>query len=112
MVCTKKTSIQNKTSPSHNTVTSLVALLQPRGRHLLTPVGVCHTEIQVTDQTCYLTQSQYTDTGPSNPSTDPITPSVWQAGQQSTNLESLVRLDREKRGSIPASLPLEVDWAP
>ena len=34
----------------------------------------CHTEIEVADQTFHLTQSQYTDTGPNNPSTDPITP--------------------------------------
>ena len=34
----------------------------------------CHTEIQVADQTFYLTQSQYTDTGPTSPSADPITP--------------------------------------
>ena len=27
----------------------------------------CHTEIQVADQTFYLTQSQYTDTGPTSP---------------------------------------------
>ena len=34
----------------------------------------CHTEIEVADQTVYLTQSQYTDTGPTSPSADPITP--------------------------------------
>ena len=34
----------------------------------------CHTEIEVADQTFYLTQSQYTDTGPTSPSGDPITP--------------------------------------
>ena len=34
----------------------------------------CHTEIQVADPTFYLTQSQYTDTGPTSPSADPITP--------------------------------------
>ena len=33
----------------------------------------CHTEIEVEDQTFYLTQSQYTDTGPTSPSADPIT---------------------------------------
>ena len=36
----------------------------------------CHTEIEVADQTFYLTQSQYTDTGPTSPSTDPITPNA------------------------------------
>ena len=31
----------------------------------------CHTEMEVADQTSHLTQSQYTDTGPTSPSTDP-----------------------------------------
>ena len=34
----------------------------------------CHTETEVADQTFHLTQSQYTDTGPTSPSADPITP--------------------------------------
>ena len=34
----------------------------------------CHTEIEVADPTFHLTQSQYTDTGLTSPSTDPITP--------------------------------------
>ena len=38
----------------------------------------CHTEIEVADQTFHLTQSQYTYTGPTSPSTDPITPDTWQ----------------------------------
>ena len=37
----------------------------------------CYTEIEVADQTFYLTQSQYTDTGPTSPSADPITPGSW-----------------------------------
>ena len=41
----------------------------------------CHTEIEAADQTFYLTQSQYTDTGPTSPSADPITPGVWQGSQ-------------------------------
>ena len=32
----------------------------------------CHAETEVADQTCYLTQSQPTDNGPTSPSTDPI----------------------------------------
>ena len=32
----------------------------------------CHTDIEVADQTSYLTQSQCTDTGPASPSVDPI----------------------------------------
>ena len=46
----------------------------------------CHTEIEVADQTFHLTQSQYTDTGPSSPSADPITPGAWQGSHWSTNV--------------------------
>ena len=45
----------------------------------------CHTEIEVADPTFYLTQSQYTDTGPTSPSTDPITPVAWQGSHWSAN---------------------------
>ena len=43
----------------------------------------CHTEIEVADQMFYLTQSQYTDTGPTSPSADPITPGAWQGSHWS-----------------------------
>ena len=45
----------------------------------------CHTEIEVADSTFYLTQSQYTDTGPTSPSADPITPGAWQGSHWSAN---------------------------
>ena len=45
----------------------------------------CHTEIEVVDQTFHLTQSQYTDTGQTSPSTDPITPGAWQGSHWSAN---------------------------
>ena len=44
-----------------------------------------HTEIEVADPTFYLTQSQYTDTGPTSPSSDPITPGAWQGSHWSAN---------------------------
>ena len=47
----------------------------------------CHTEIEVADQTFYLTQSQYTDTGPTSPSANPITPGAWQGSHWSANFE-------------------------
>ena len=50
----------------------------------------CHTEIEAADQTFHLTQSQYTDTGPTSPSADPITPGAWQGSHWSANLKSLV----------------------
>ena len=34
----------------------------------------CHTEVEDEDQSFYLTQSQNTDTGPTSPSTDPVSP--------------------------------------
>ena len=46
----------------------------------------CHTEIEVADQTFNLTQSQYTDTGPTSPSADPITPGAWQGSHWSANV--------------------------
>ena len=47
----------------------------------------CHTEIEVADQTFYLTQSQYNNTGPTSPSADPITPGARQGSHWSANFE-------------------------
>ena len=44
----------------------------------------CHAEAEVADHTCYLTQSQYTDTGP----TKPITPGAWQGSHRSNNFQA------------------------
>ena len=38
-------------------------------------------------QTCYLTQSQDADTGPTSPTTDPSMPGAWQSGQYSSSFE-------------------------
>ena len=46
-----------------------------------------HTEIEVADPTFCLTQSQYTDTGSTSPSADPITPGAWQGSHWSANFE-------------------------
>ena len=56
-----------------------------QGRICSNNVTCCHTEIDVADQTFYLTQSQYTDTGPTSPSADPITPGAWQGSHWSAN---------------------------
>ena len=45
----------------------------------------CHTETEAADQTFHLTQSQYTDTGPTSPSADPITPGAWQGSHWSAS---------------------------
>ena len=49
-----------------------------RGRICSDNFTRCHTAIEVADQTFHLTQSKNTDTRPTSPSTDPITPSAWQ----------------------------------
>ena len=46
-----------------------------------------HTQTEVADQTVHLTQSQYTYTGPTSPSTDPITPGAWQGSHWSAKFE-------------------------
>ena len=38
----------------------------------------CHTEIEVENEMCFLTQSEYTDTRSTSLSTDPGTPSTLQ----------------------------------
>ena len=74
----------------------------------------CHTEIEVADQTFYLTQSQYTDTGPTSPSADPITPGAWQGSH--SILKSLYdptpKKSRRKRDSNPGSSALEANAFP
>ena len=74
----------------------------------------CHTEIKVADQTFYLTQSQYTDTGLTSPSADPITPGAWQGSDWSANFLShwydlTPKKSRRKRDSNPGSSALEAD---
>ena len=44
-----------------------------------------HTEVEAADPTFYLTQSQYTDTGPTSPSADPIMAGTWQGSYWSAN---------------------------
>ena len=77
----------------------------------------CHTETEVADQTFYLTQSQYTDTGPTSPSADPITPGAWQGSHWSANFlshwyDSTPKKSRHKRNSNPRSSALEADALP
>ena len=64
-----------------------------------------HTEIKVADQTFYLTQSQYTDTRPTSPSADPITPGAWQGNHWSANFE-VTGMTRPRK-KIPAQTGFE-----
>ena len=47
----------------------------------------CHTEAKVADQTFHLTQSQYTDTGPTSSTADLITPGAWPGSHWSAVFE-------------------------
>ena len=85
-----------------------------RGRICSDNFTCCHTEIDVADQTFYLTQSQYTDTGPTSPSADPITPGAWQGSHWSANFlshwyDSTPKKSRRKRDSNPGPSALEAD---
>ena len=60
----------------------------------------CHTEIEVADPTFYLNQSQYSDTGPTSPSTDPIMPGAWQGSHWSASFE-ITGMTRPRK-KIPA----------
>ena len=66
------------TSQQHATVS--------QGRICSDNFTCCHTEIEVADQTFYLTQSHYTDTGPTSPSADPIMPGAWKGSDWSANV--------------------------
>ena len=78
----------------------------------------CHTEIEVADPTFYLTQSQYTDTGPTSPSADPRTPGAWQGSHWSANflVTGMTRPRKKKswhkRDLNPGSSALEADALP
>ena len=72
----------------------------------------CHTEIEVADQIFYLTQSQCTDTGPTSPSADPITPGAWQGSHWSHWYDSTTNKSWRKRDSNPGSSALEADSLP
>ena len=65
-----------------------------------------HTEIEVADPTFHLTLSQCTDTRPTNPSTDPITPGTWQGSHWSANfLSHRYDLTRKNPGASGVQIP-------
>ena len=76
----------------------------PQGRICSDNGTCCHTEIEVADPTFYLTQSQYTDTRPTSPSADPITPGAWQGSHWSANFE-VTGMTRPRK--IPAQAGFE-----
>ena len=89
-------------------------LVVSQGRICSDKFTCCLTETEVADQTFYLTQSQYTDTGPTSPSSNPITPGVWQESHWSANfwvtgMARSRKKSRRKRDSNTESSALEAD---
>ena len=83
-----------------------------QGRICSDNLTCCHTKTAVADPTYHLTQSQYTDTGPTSPSAEPITPGAWQGSHWSANFlshwyDSTPEKSRRKRNSNPGSCALE-----
>ena len=76
----------------------------PQGRICSDNFTCCHTETEVADQTFFLTQSQYTDTGPTSPSADPIMPGAQQGSHWSANF---VITGITRPGKIPAQARIE-----
>ena len=70
---------------------------------------------EAADQTSNRTQSQFTDTGPISPSTDPIMPDAWQGRHQSTNISVTGMTEAGKRrihpqtSTPPESIPRHWD---
>ena len=75
-----------------------------QGRTCSDKFTCCHTEIEVADPTYHLTQSQFTDTGPTSPSADPIMPGAWQGSHWSANFE-VTGMTRPRK--IPAQAGFE-----
>ena len=67
----------------------------------------CHTEKEITNQSCYLTQSHYADIEPTSPSADHVAPDTWQGSHWSTNFE--VAGMTWGGGKPDASAPFEAD---
>ena len=75
----------------------------------------CHTVLEVADQTSYLTQSQYADTGPASPSADLTLPGAWQGSHWSANFSvtgmTRPRTNRSASRIRTRDLPL-LRWPP
>ena len=96
----------------------LVGCLMSQQRACVSQGWICsdnftcwHTEIEVADQSFYLTQSKYTDTGPTSPGPDPLSPAAWHGSHWSANFQvtGMTEKSPQKRDSNPASSALQAD---
>ena len=80
---------------------------ESQGRICSDKFTCCHTVIEVADQTFHLTQSQYTDTGPTSPSADPITPGAWQGSHWSASFE-VTGMTRPRKNPVSSGIRTRV----
>ena len=114
MTTTPTPQITTKSKQTNKIVCWLVAYRPSKhasvsqGRICSNNLTCCHTKTAVADQTFHLTQSQYTETRPASPSTDPVTPGAWQGSHRSADFK-VTGMTRSKRDSNPGSSVLEAD---
>ena len=65
-----------------------------------------HNQREVADQTFYLTHLQYSDTGTTSPSTDPITPGTWHGSHWSINFQVTCMAWPGKRSTAKVGIEL------
>ena len=83
-----------------------------QGRIRLDNFTGCHTETDIADPTFHLTQSQYTNTGPTSPSADDITPGAWQGSHWSANFE-VTGMTRPQKNPVASGIrtrDLQLSW--
>ena len=84
-------------------VTSQQQASVPQGRICSDNFTCCHTQIEIADQSVHLTQSQYTDTGPTSPCANPM-PGAWQGSHWSANFQVT---GMTRPGKIPSQAGFE-----
>ena len=72
----------------------------------------CHTEIEDTDENFSLIQSQYSDTGPTSPSADPIMLGAWHGGHFLSHWYDLIQKNPGASGNRTLGLLLsrQMPW--
>ena len=71
------------------------------------------TGTEAVDQTCHLTQSQFTETRQTSPSTNPSVPGVWQGSHWSINFEltSMTRWRKRSANLLLGDLLISFSWS-
>ena len=81
---------------------NMLVYLRDGSAHTVVRAATCETE--VADQTFCLTESQYSQTGPTSPSADPLTPGAWQGSRWSANFAVSGMTRAGKRSTAKAGI--------